>query len=246
MPAGDCTAVPKIGEPKCKLRFPGGIQVPPIAVAFPSNIDSALAGLQGLSLGLAPFKPFFDLLDLVMQLVKCVKAVPDAITSLNPADLIKCVPDLLLKLDVVIQLIPPVSMLPPLKDLLCLIYQLLKAIAELLAAIADALRRLKIAWQAGLDLDDSTLTRYATCGQTVTEAQTSALGQKLKEVQQVLDIFNLFAGLVGLPEVALPIPSFLISGQVDASVEVEEIDAAAADLNQIAEVIKTIHDAIPG
>src|SRR4051812_34186057 len=78
------------------VTFPGGVQV-----CAQAGIDTGDSGqlvrsfFGSMNTVFAPLAPFFNLLDLVLAIVECVKAVPAAISlPPDPSKIFQCIPPL--------------------------------------------------------------------------------------------------------------------------------------------------------
>ena len=116
------------------ICFPGGVCLSSIFSPddYPRVSDLVMSQLQQIGPAMAPLKPFFDVLDTALAIFRCIEAIPDAITSLDPTGLIECVPDLVEKINQLLSLIPALTV-PR------LIISLIRNLAAFLRAFADDL-----------------------------------------------------------------------------------------------------------
>lgn len=224
------------------IDMPGGasIQAQLKPGEFPTL--SAIIGsmLEPLNAAMTPLAPFFNLLDVVIELVNCIQAVPDAITSLNPVKLVKAIEKLLKAVAKLSTLFPPLS-IPVMvvgicktisAALLALITELenqIEAATRISAGRAKADRLAAIpsvaagaaALAASLDCAQADLDLAAQCG-------SSSLGP----LNKFIDLLNAFMGLVpGLPTL----------GGINASGAAEEmLDPLRQAVTVLAEVCASI------
>lgn len=106
-----CPTQPR-SPPATDIDFPGGGEIASVHQALtkiPTPAEYLLNAFTQAGPGLAPFKPFFDLLALSEAMSNCQKAVPKAISELSPDPVLDCIPDVLEKLDAVVKLEPHLS-----------------------------------------------------------------------------------------------------------------------------------------
>ena len=94
------------------VRFPVGnevcVSLPQVNNADPSELLQALFAM--VNSALTPLNPLFDIIDAVIAVFDCVKAIPKAIIELNPTPLIECIPNLAAAIEKLLQLIPQLSL----------------------------------------------------------------------------------------------------------------------------------------
>jgi hypothetical protein len=77
------------------LTFPGGAaldaQLPDIGIPDPMELSKQL--MAQANAALAPLVPVFNVIDTVLALFQAVKAIPDAITHLDPTKITDALPD---------------------------------------------------------------------------------------------------------------------------------------------------------
>lgn len=106
-----CPTQPR-SPPALDIDFPGGGEIESVhhtLSKIPTAHEYLLNAFTQAGPGLAPFKPFFDLLALSEAMANCQKAVPKAISELSPDPVLDCIPDVIEKLDSVVKLEPHLS-----------------------------------------------------------------------------------------------------------------------------------------
>jgi hypothetical protein len=186
------------------ICFPGGLCLSTLITPddYPRVSDLVMSQLSQIGPAMAPLKPFFDVLDTILQIFKCIEAIPDCITNLDPSGLINCVPDLVQKVNNVLTLIPQVS-IPR------LIIQLIRNLAAFLRAFADdldylkqRLARIAQAVSRAADLNDVTWGGFLQCAEQTVSDEMDALALALRSIGRIILLANLLLSLIsGAPEI---------------------------------------------
>ncbi len=224
-----------------KICLPGGVCLDYVWDAIgkiPSAADISLDFFSQIGPAMTPLLPFFNMLDVVVQLFNCLKAIPDAITKLDPSELLECIPALAELVDQLLKLIPQLS-IPK------MIIAALKNMALLMESIAADFRYLESQLQRCADmidraaqLNDHVLNGFIVCAQADIRGTMSATAQALRGIGSMVLILNILLGLFGGPE----IPCFgdLLDDNLDAG-----FDVIVDLLTGIAAVLRDIAAAIP-
>lgn len=183
------------------FRMPGGtlmsIPTPP-GNGMPTVLDMMQQALAMLQPALTPLTPIFQVIDTVLLIKECIEAVPKAITSLNPKPLIECIVELVKKVDFLLQLIPPVSLIPTAADLIDAVILLLTGIEETLIVLVAEQRRIQDAIVLIPQVPDLALA--VECATESMNAQLDSLNTALCPINKFLELVNIFMKLAGLPE----------------------------------------------
>jgi len=112
MAVPECITIPTLPPPK-EITFPGGATLSQVLAAgseIPDPIDSVTNLLAQANAGLAPRVPVFNIIDAVIAVFNCIKAIPDSLgPPPDPTKLAECIPDLAEKVDALLKLIPQLS-----------------------------------------------------------------------------------------------------------------------------------------
>lgn len=160
-----CVAVP-ISPPTVHVRFPFDIKLSSVRSSInriPGADELLLAQLGHLNALIAPFTPILVLAGLLLALVNCAKAIPDAITSLSPTPILNCLEELAKKLPLLMAFLPGIPYVILVRDILGILRRFLVELVLTLETIQAALAR----QLAGLDiaeaLGDATLVAEIRC-----------------------------------------------------------------------------------
>lgn len=210
-----------------KIRMPGGatIQVPAPVLPSPGEQSAKLLGT--LSAALAPLMPLFDIVDALTGAVKVFSAVK----TLNPPAIGNALVDFVITVDRLKLLLPQVSAVLLVKDLLIALRVYVEDLVVQLEALVVVEARI-----AAVEAQAQTfvgLEAHVTCARATLTATFASVKQGGAPVARILRVVNLVAALGGLP--AVPPLEF----GVDAS-------ASLPPLRALAEVLQTLENALPG
>lgn len=220
------------------ICFPGGFCLSHVLTTIqsvPSFSEMALQHLSQLGPAMSFMAPFFNVLDAALAIYRCVKAVPDAITSLDPTELLQCVPDLVEKINQLLNMIPYLSLPRMIKRIIRAMANLLRGIANDLDVIRDRLDEMLEAIDDAADLSDVTLSGFLACAQNTVEDGLLTTAEALKGIGRIILLVNILMGLFGGPE----IPCF---GTLLDDVDV--LDPVIDALRELANLLDKIADSI--
>ncbi len=223
------------------ICLPGGIcieEIPGELDKIPKLSDQVMGLINQLGSAMAPMKPFFDMLDTILALHRCVNAVPNALMSLDPTELINCVPALAEAIDLLLQLIPQLSIPRTVRSVI-------RTLATLLLEVAGDLRYLQNQIDGIVDQidqaahrNDAVLSGLLVCAQNSVKNQAFGLAEALKGLGRIILVINIFLDMIKVD----PIPCFgsLVSQNLDRG-----MDVVADLLEDLAELLNTIAMMIP-
>lgn len=223
------------------MCLPGGICLSQVWAGVgkvPSAADLALDYFSQVGPAMAPLKPLFDVLDTVISLFRCVKAIPDAITSLDPSELLQCMPTLAQAVDNLLKLIPQLSIPKLIKTLLHNMALLLRGVATDFQRLQYQAQRIVDAIDRAATLRDHTMDSILACAQVDLDTQALSTAEALKGVGRIVLLINLFMGLLGGPEV--PCFGSLVEDNLGAGFQAV-IDVLLA----LADILDDLSDLIP-
>lgn len=240
IPADLCIAFEKAGLPD-DICFPGGFCLSHIWDAIgkiPHATDLSLDFFSQIGPAMAPMKPFFDVLDLALSIFRCVQAIPDCITKLDPSELLDCLPALAKAVDMVLKLIPQLSLPKMVKAIIHNLATLVRGVAGDLRYIQSQIERIAQAIDKAADLQDVQLNGLLTCAQSNVEQTVFSTADALKGIGRIILLVNILIGLFGGDE----IPCFS-EGFLDAMAD--GFDALIEMLTTLATLLDEIANAIP-
>jgi hypothetical protein len=225
----------KVTSQELCITFPGGaemcVQIP--GVPDPTDVSKQL--LAQANAALAPLVPIFNIVDAILALFNCVKAIPDSLgPPPDPTKLAECIPDLAKKIDQLLKLIPQLSIPVLIAGLIdVLLFYLQGFRGQLQAVIAHQARLLAAATRAA-ELGNVQLRTVVDCATGQMDAYLQNLNEGMKPLNRLVGLLNLFLQLAGLP----PIPDFKNLG--------DDAEAALAPLDAVIDSLKTVRAGLPG
>lgn len=184
-----CLEIPPLDDP-FKLTLPGGIEI--------ERIDL----LEIVQPALAPLMPIFRIVDTIVALFNCLKAIPDALgPPPDPTALAACLPELAKKISELLHLMPQLSLPHMVRDLIDLVIDALRKTRRALVHLQDQMQQILRAVDRATNLDDAGLMAITMCAQSNVAQEAANLGKMLASLGKMIGILNLFLGMLGLPEV---------------------------------------------
>jgi hypothetical protein len=151
---------------------------------------------------LTPLVPFFDIIDTIVALYNCVKAIPDALgPPPDPSILAACLPDLAEKLNKLLNMLPWVALPRLIRRLLTLAIQTLRTVRSQLIHLQQQMIQILGTIDRAKNLGDAGLMAIAQCAQANVGQEAANVGKSLAALGKLLGIINLFMGLIGGPQV---------------------------------------------
>jgi len=239
-PADLCFDLPEIPDLE-DICFPGGFCLSYIWDAIdqiPHLADISLDFFSQIGPAMAPLQPFFNLLDTVLAIFRCVQAIPKVITELDPSELLNCIPALAELIDQILKLIPQLSIPKMIIAAIKNLAALLRAIAADFLYLQSQLQRIADMIDRAADLNDVKLNGFLVCAQDTVEGSVMSTAEALKGIGRIILLINILIGLFGGEEI--PCFGTLISDNL-----AEGFDVIVDLLTGLADVLEMIADAIP-
>jgi hypothetical protein len=217
------------------VRFPGGaemcVQIP--GVPDPTDVSKQL--LAQANAALTPLVPILNIVDAIIALFNCVKAIPDSLgPPPDPTKLAECIPDLAKKIDQLLKLIPQLSIPVLIAGVIDVLLFYLQGFRGQLEAIIAHQARLLAAATRAAELGNVQLRTVLDCAEASMDAYLQNLNEGMKPLNRLVGLLNLFLQLAGLQ----PIPDFKNLG--------DDAEAALAPLDAVIDSLKTVRAGLPG
>lgn len=192
--------------------------------------------LAPLNAAITPLMPFFRILDVVLALIECVKAIPDSLgPPPDPTVIIKAIGKLVAKASFLLKLVPVLS-IPIMIVGICkvIVAMLLALVLELEFQIEQSLK-LDLAREKAdglsLDLDlaggAAALMASIDCAQVDLDLAFELASASLGPLNKFIDVVNLLMDLAGLPQL------ISIEAGVSASAMLDPLKAAIEAIGAI-------------
>ena len=240
IPDGLCLELPEIPSMD-EICFPGGFCLSYIWDAIgkiPGLADMPMDFFSQIGPAMAPLAPFFNLLDTILAIFRCLEAIGDFATSLDPSGIFECFPALAKLIDQLLKLIPYLSLPKMVKSIIKALAMLLRGIASDLRYIQSQVQRILDMIDRAATINDATLDGILVCSQKTVEDTVMSTAEALKGIGRIILLVNILMGLFGGPE----IPCF---GELIGDNIAEGFDFIVDLLTTLAQILDEIADAIP-
>lgn len=166
---------------------------------------------------MAPLVPVFNIIDTVIALFNCVKAIPDSLgPSPDPTKLAECIPDLAEKASKLLKLIPQLSVPLLVIGIIDCLIDFLQGVKQQLESTIDKLIEIANAATKADELGDAKLHLVVECADENFNIQLQAMNESFGPINKLIALLNIFLGLLGLPEVP-ELGSLIESGNPEAA-----------------------------
>jgi hypothetical protein len=217
-----CLEIPEIPDP-FTLTLPGGAEIQHINL------------MEVIQPALTPLVPLFNIVDTIVALFNCIKAIPDTLgPPPDPTALAECIPDLAEKISKLLKLIPQLSLPLMLVGLIDLVIKTLAQARDVLVHLQTQMQQIAGVVDRAKDLDDAGLMAIAQCAEANVAQEAANVGKMLGSLGKLFGLINLFMGMIGGPEI--PDLSNLSGKPLDEVIE---------PLDAIVEVLQNARQAIP-
>lgn len=225
---------------ECDLVVPGaGSLIPfPLEGKIRDLPTTMLQALGKYDASLLPFRPIFDIIEVCLQVLICIQGIPKAIGG-EPEDLINCIPDLIEKVNKLLQYLPQLTIPYTLLGIVCACIAILEAIILEIYHLIEYLKEIIDLLNIGIQIGDVNLQAICACGELRMKLEGDALMGILGHLQVMFALFNLFSGMIGGPE----IPT---GGGITFPEGAEEMQKLIDEtLLPLVEMLTTVRGAIP-
>jgi len=198
-----------------ELKFLNGISIKPfLAPGTPFTdcnlIEKLMAQLQA---ALAAISPLFLISDVLLAILQCIQAIPDAITSLSPQPLLECLENLIA---VVVALLcavyPPFAFPTMILSWFEFLIRLMGCVIDELTALCDGIRRLTnleelLKIRAQPELEDILLAAEYNleCQQSNVYTLFEVVIAIIETINSFIQLANTVAGEDLIPEIPIPV-----------------------------------------
>jgi len=207
----------------CAILMPGGFEM-----AAPNVLDM-------MQPALAPLAPLFTIMEALVAIKKCLEAVPDAITELDPSGIIDCIPGMARLIDKLLALLPQYSIPRMAVDLIDCVLGILLKLRSVLLALQAQLERIGRTLARAAELGDDYLNTLAICA---TDRLSDTLSDEMKGLIVLGRLIGMVIFLLDLAGVPVEVPDFEEIAGAPLDLIIEPIDA-------LIEALQGVRDLIP-
>jgi hypothetical protein len=216
-----CIEIPEIPDP-FSITLPGGVSMESINL------------MEQIQPALTPLMPVFDIIDTVVAVFNCIKAIPDSLgPPPDPTALAACIPELAEKVAKLLKLIPQLSLPLTIVGIIDLIIDTLRQARSLLLHLQAQMQQITGAIDRATELEDAGLMAIMSCAQANVAQEAANVGKSLAALGKLIGLLNIFLELVGAPTV--PDLSDLAGSPLDEVVP--PLDAIVDQLTQVRDMV---------
>ena len=217
-----CLEIPEIPDP-LSITLRGGVTMQQINL------------MQAIQPALTPRMPLFDIIDTVVAVFNCIKAIPDSLgPPPDPTALAACIPELAEKVAKLLRLIPQLSLPYTIIGIIDLVIDTLRQARSQLMNLQQQMQQILGAIDRATELEDAGLMAITSCAQANVAQEAANVGKALASLGKLIGILNIFLGIVGGPEV--PDPSNLAG---------RPLDDVIPPIDAIIKSLQTVRSAVP-
>jgi hypothetical protein len=217
-----CLEIPEIPDPLA-ITLPGGVTIQQINL------------MEAIQPALTPLMPIFDIIDTVVAVFNCVKAIPDSLgPPPDPTALAACIPELAEKVAKLLRLLPQLSLPYTIIGIIDLVIDTLRQARSQLVHLQQQMQQILGAIDRATELEDAGLMAITSCAQANVAQEAANVGKALASLGKLIGLLNIFLGMVGAPEV--PDLSTLAG---------RPLDDVLPPIDAIIEALQTVRGAVP-
>jgi hypothetical protein len=140
-----CLEIPELGDPPV-ITLPGGVSIQQFNL------------MEAIQPALTPLMPVFDIIDTVVAVFNCVKAIPDSLgPPPDPTALAACIPELAEKVSKLLKLIPQLSLPYTIIGIIDLVIDTLRQARDQLLHLQQQMQQILGAIDRATELEDAGL-----------------------------------------------------------------------------------------
>lgn len=184
-----CIELPEIPDPFA-ITLPGGITIQQINL------------MEAIQPALTPLIPLFDIVDTIVAVFNCVKAIPDSLgPPPDPTVLAACIPELADKVAKLLRLIPQLSLPYTIIGIIDLLIDALRQARTQILHLQQQMVQILGAIDRARNLKDAGLMAITSCAEANVAQEAANVGKMLASLGKLIGLLNLFLGMVGGPEI---------------------------------------------
>ena len=189
MPLPICIEIPELPD-ALKITLPGGVTMEHVNL------------MEVIQPALTPLVPLFNIIDTVVAVFNCIKAIPDTLgPPPDPTAIAACIPELAEKVNALLRLIPQLSLPYTIIGLIDLVIDTLRQARSQLLHLQQQMVQILGAIDRATELEDAGLMAITSCAQANVATEAANVGKALASLGKLIGILNIFLGMVGAPEV---------------------------------------------
>ena len=225
------------------VQLPGGASLcaqPSVDLPQLSLLNYAKQLMSQANSALAPLEPVFLIMDILLQIKKCIDAFPDALgPPPNPTKIAQCIPELGRLLAQLAEMLPQAAVPKMISGLLDVLIAYVQGLQRELQAVADYALAIDAARRKAADAP--ALDPVITCSEENLDLWLANINDGSLNVARFIDLLNAFTSLVGLPQ----IPTLCSAGR-NVTEAAQQLDRLVILLQEIRAKLPSIQWVAPG
>lgn len=205
------------------------VQFPSLVPPTPDELIKQL--FAQLNSAMAPLTPIFNIIDAVVAVFECIKAI----STLNPEEIINCIPNLAEKISALLKLVPQLSLPFLIVGFIDILILYLTGQRNQLVRQAAYLDRILAAATAATEPGNVALGAIVDCANSDVDVFFQFLNEQNAPLNRLIGFINLFLKLIGVKRC---IPS--LGGLASAS-----IVPAIIAIDFLIDLLTTLRNLIP-
>lgn len=169
----------------------------------PRPSQYVLKAMNSLSPALGPVYTFIRILDVVIAITNCQKAIPNAIMTLNPSKIFECIEKLIQAFANLIPLIPPLTYVRMVLDIVVALRVLVDDLLSTLVEIDKEISRISNMLANAVDNDDTVALQIGECAKKNLNQNVAGLMQIIEVIVKILtvlmNLMDTFSSLLPAP-----------------------------------------------
>ena len=212
-----CIPLDEVPDPM-EITLPGGISI--------EHIDL----LQVIQPALTPLVPIFNIVDTVVSLFNCIKAV----MTMDVKTIGQCIPDLAENVGKLVKMVPQLSLPLMLIGLIDLVLAALSQARDELVHLQNQMKQISRMVDRAKELNDAALYDFYLCASNHINMEARNVGKNLASLGRLFGLINLFMSMIGAPQ----IPDL-------SSLAGKPLDEVIDPLDSLVKALKTARKAVP-
>lgn len=184
------------------LTFPGGsemcVTLPDLVPPSPDKLIRQL--FAQLNAALQPLTPIFNIIDAVVAVFDCIKAI----STLDPVEILNCIPGLAEKVSKLLNLIPALSLPALVAGILEIIILWLRGMYNQAVRAQQLLQRVLDAETASTRPGNIALANVIPCALDDLDKLLQWQNESAKPVNRLIGVVNTFLEIIGLERFTIP------------------------------------------
>jgi hypothetical protein len=169
---------------------------------MPRISDQVFKLLNVMSPALAPVYSLIRVLDIIIAIIDCVKAIPKSL-PFNPQPLIECFTNLFEALSALVALLPPFAYIRLIVDIVALIRAVVDDMLDVFAVIDREVSQIKATIDRAMADNDTILLQIGDCAKDNLEKTTAGILQVFEAVAKIIlvaiSILDIIASVIPGP-----------------------------------------------